>query len=211
MQSSGRLLVIGTFAVGLLMASGAWWYNYSQTRRAAGFWGAGDAMLLIAGPRVELLTLGPPPAEPGADSPAQPPKEAGQDGPVPEDPAQEDPAQDGPVQEGLVAGRETSAAFELTGKPGLVHMRHALTYDANFDWAATHQQPLPAHPEWSYALRFTGPRGALVVLAPADFTRIGRVSEGGGAIDVVPCPRLGPVLRKYLEQPDVGALPADPR
>ncbi|HYO23402.1 MAG TPA: hypothetical protein VEQ85_00475 [Lacipirellulaceae bacterium] len=226
MQSSGRLLVIGTFAVGLLMAGGAWWYNYSQTRRAADFWGAGDAMLLIGGPRVELLTLEPPAAAPGNASASPPPEGQaeeghGQEGHAQEGGAREGHAQDGQAQErqaqeghareGLIAGRRPARAFELTGKPGLVHMRHALTYDANFDWAGATQEQLPARPDWSYALRFTGPRGALVVLAPADFTRIGRVADGGGAVDVVPCPQLGPVLLKYLQQPDVGALPADPR
>src|SRR5262245_10461703 len=101
MQVSGKLLILITLAIGLTMAGGAWYYNYNQSRLTAQFWGARDAALLVGGDKVELLELADPPA-------------------------------DGSLPTGggdVLAGRAAMRTVDLTGKPGLVHLRYALTYD----------------------------------------------------------------------------------
>ena len=176
MQVSGKLLVLTTIGISVLMAGGSWWYNYSQSRRAAQFWGRDAAALLVASDKVELLEL------------AHLPPAAGDEGST----------------EGAVA-----KTVDLTGKPGLVHLRHALTYDANFEWdLCVHYGP-KAGPGWKYALRFTKGDRELVVLFPDDFTCLGRRLESG-TLDLVPCPQLGPVMLKYLSKENVGALPPAP-
>jgi hypothetical protein len=163
MSVAGKSIVLGTFAVGFLMAGGAWWYHYAESRRAAKFWGADGAALLVGSAQVTLVELG------------------------------------APSDEG-VAGRAAKQEFDLTEKKGLVHLRHALTYDANFEWEARGRQSLAEGAGWTFAMRFTKDGRELVVLFTRDFTRLGRVLDADGVaeVDVLPCPRLGPVIVKYM-------------
>jgi hypothetical protein len=180
MHVSGKILVFSTFAIGLAMAAGAWWYNYQQSYRTAEFWGR-DAGLLVGASEVALLEFGDAQAE---GSPA----------------------------------RQVVREVKLTDKPGLVHLRYALVYDADFAWDERRQQTLDAG-DWPYALRFTkGDRQALVLFSRA-FDRLGRMTTdaagGEGEIEVLPCPRLGPAVVEYLgkvgvklgDQPDIAAPP----
>ena len=63
------------------------------------------------------------------------------------------------------AGRKVVRKFVLTDKPGLVHLRHSLTYDGNFSWDHRRTEQFgggddwPRNPEfsadeWPYALQF---------------------------------------------------------
>jgi hypothetical protein len=58
-------------------------------------------------------------------------------------------------------------------------------------------------PTWRYALRFSQGDDRLDVLLAGDFGRLGNVDADGAHVEVVPCPRLAPVLLRYLT--DVGA------
>ncbi len=58
MQVSGRLLIVVTVGLALVMSGGAWWYHYQESRRAAAFWGVTGARLLTMAPTVEFLELG---------------------------------------------------------------------------------------------------------------------------------------------------------
>ena len=163
MQVAGKFIVLGTFALGFLMAGGAWWYHYTESRRAAEFWGADAVALLVGSSDVTLLELGEPSTE-------------------------------------GVVGRAAKQKFDLTEKKGLVHLRHSLTYDADFAWDQRRREPLADGADWTFAMRFNKGQRELVVLFTRDFARIGRVVDADGAaeVDVLPCPRLGPVLVKYL-------------
>jgi hypothetical protein len=174
MQVPGKILVLATFAVGLALAAGAWWFNYLQSYRAAQFWRGGDAGLIVGGPVVTLFELG----------------DAGSDG---------------------VLGRAVIRKYSLTDKPGLAHLRHALTYDANFDWGqrrvesfgTSEDGPHNLHfavDDWPYALEFARGDRKAVVLFPRKFNELGRPldSDAGPKIDVLPCPHLGPVILRYL-------------
>jgi len=59
MRSSGKLVVLSIFAVALLMAAFAWWWNRQQGRRALEFWGKDSALAIRDGKKVELLRLRP--------------------------------------------------------------------------------------------------------------------------------------------------------
>lgn len=171
MQVAGKLFVLGTFALGLLMAGGAWWYHYTESRRAAQFWGAEGAALLVGNSQVTFTELGAP-------------------------------------SDDSLADRAAKQKFDLTEKKGLVHLRHALTYDANFDWDGRKREPLADGAAWSFAMRFTADRRELVVLFNRDLTRLGHVldAEGTVEVDVLPCPRLGPVIAKYLGEVGVSVV-----
>lgn len=180
----GKWLVLATFAIGLAMAGGAWWYQYNQARRSAEYWGHSAASLLVGNSTVKLVELG-------------------------------DPSDDG-VAGRVVAGRAVVREVDLTQAKGLVHLRHSLTYDDNFDWERRELVPLTADEDWAFALVFSRTGGTqangslgereLVVLFPRDFTQMGRVVEydRGPEVDVLPCPRLGPVIVKYLGEVGVG-------
>jgi hypothetical protein len=165
MQVSGRLLVLSTFAIGLTMAVGAWWYNRSQSMRAAQFWGKQDAQLIVGAETVELLTL------------------------IAADEAAADDYQP------RVAGRAIASRFDLSKQRGLVHLRHALTFDDNFTWDALDRDA--SAEGWRRALRFAQGNRELVVLFPEDFGRLGRIAADD-RIEALPCPRLGPSITEYL-------------
>jgi len=170
-QIPGKILVLATFGIGVAMAVGAWWYNYQQSYRAAEFWGSHDAALLVGNSQLKLLSLvDRPVAEPSTANPTTQ----------------------------VIAGRAAVDEADLTGKPGLVHLRHALTYDANFTWDQRRSAP-EATIDWAYALRFfKADATPLVVLFTRDFAQLGRVDADGRVVDSLPCPKLGPVIREYL-------------
>lgn len=102
-----------------------------------------------------------------------------------------------------IAGRPVSDKFDLSEKRGLIHLRYALTQDADFDWDEVKSTPAPAGPEWRYAMRFSLDDDRLDVLFTEDFAKLGKLTDDGEQIDVLPCPRLAPSIEHYLS--DVGA------
>jgi hypothetical protein len=199
MQVSGKILVLTTFAIGLAMAGGAWWYNYQQSRLTAEFWGSQNAILIVGGQKVELLELDEPfdPAEAPETAADALGDDAKDDADAPADDFKE-----------LLAGRMILRTVDITTKPGAVHLRHALTYDDNFSWGEEQSEPLIGDSDWKYALRFIKGDQTAIVLFSASFTRLGRLDESAREVAVLPCPRLGPVFVTYLSMKDVGALPA---
>jgi hypothetical protein len=172
MQISGRVIILATFGLAVAMSGGAWWYHYTQVRHAAAFWGSPDARLLVRGPEVTFFELGDLSDEP-----------VGKD------------AQS-------IAGRSVISTSDLSGKQGLVHLRHALYQDSNFQWESRRREPIDAADDWVYAVRFADGHEAMTALFPRDFSRVGRVS--GGELDVLPSPRMSDSVRRYLT--DIGAV-----
>jgi hypothetical protein len=203
MQVSGKILVLTTFAIGFAMAGGAWWYNFQQSRLTAAFWGPQNAVLIVGSDKVELLEVGEPfdPAE-------EPEPETGAGAAADSDDAGDSPADE--TRE-LLAGRRVLRTVDITTKPGVIHLRHALTYDDNFTWGEEQNEPLVGDSDWKYALRFTKGEQATIVLFTANFTRLGHLDEAKREVAILPCPRLGPVFVTYLSMKDVGALPAPTR
>jgi hypothetical protein len=179
---SGKLLVFATFAIGIALAGGAWWYNYQQSYRTAEFW-RGAAALLVSGNEITLFELGNSVNSENSDSDSGP------------------------------AGRAVVRKFVLTDRPGLVHLRHSLTYDGNFSWDQRRKEPFgggdewPHNPkfgadDWPYALQFKRGDEELVVWFTRSIDELGRVydSDAGPEVDVLPCPHLGPVILDYLSK-----------
>jgi hypothetical protein len=170
MQISGRVIIIGAFALALSMSGGAWWYHYTQVRQAAAFWGSPGGRLLVRGPEITFFELG--------DSESVPPA----------------------VEK--IAGRKVLASRDLSGKPGLVHLRHALYQDASFVWEGRKREPVDASGDWAYAIRFAEGEQAMTVLFPRSFERVGKVD--GSNVEVLPAPRIAQSVRRYLT--DIGAI-----
>jgi hypothetical protein len=104
-------------------------------------------------------------------------------------------------------GRPVAEEFDLTNKPGLVHLRYALTQDANFDWSGLRTVPLADPGDWAYALRFTDGTHTTYVLLERELRRLGVVDLGPGTIKSVPCPRLAAKLERYLSDVEAPLAP----
>jgi hypothetical protein len=58
MQLRGRTVVLGIFALAILMAAGAWWRRLQESRHAAEFWGERSVPLVVGNTKVSFLVLG---------------------------------------------------------------------------------------------------------------------------------------------------------
>lgn len=166
------------------MAGAAWWHSYNETDESARFWGKQDATLLLRSPALELLRL----AEPAR---TENPRSADSNG----EQALTLPGQR--VGEWSVVERQ-----DLSGAPGLVHFRHALTYDDNFQWPP--RTARASQFDAAYALRFADGARELILLLPRDFSELGRLDPDRQRVVALPCPRMAASLTKYLR--DIGAL-----
>jgi hypothetical protein len=121
-----------------------------------------------------------------------------------------EPGGDGPHD------RRVIREFDLTGKQGLVHLRHAITYDANFDWDSRRQEPVGAGGAWPYAFEFAaeaeGGQPATVWFS-RKFDAMARAiaTDAEWEFDILPCPRLAPVIPGYLERVGVKLASDEPQ
>ncbi len=172
MQISGRVIILAAFGLAIAMSGGAWWYHYTQVRQAAAFWGSPGGRLLVRGPEVTFYELG--------------------DGTVEETEEEQE----------SIAGRTVASSIDLSGRQGLVHLRHALYQDSNFQWEGRRREPFDAADDWAYAVRFADGGEVMTAIFPRDFSRVGRVD--GEELDVLPSPRISTSVRRYLT--DIGAV-----
>jgi hypothetical protein len=127
MLDRGKLAVLTMFAVALVAATFAWWWNYSRGQRCLEFYGKDAALVIRTAEQVELLELVP-------DSPS--------------------PA-DGSVDR-IQVGSQTYLLHRVTDishAKGLIHARTSIVDDASFRWEA---RPGDCQPRVQYAVRFTG-------------------------------------------------------
>lgn len=144
----GRRLVAGLLALALALAVFAVWFQWRQTRRCLGYYGAEQARRIQASPRVELWTL-------ARDAPG------GGPAPVAADTTGHCGAPD------RLAPRP-QRRLDVSRAPGLVHLRRGLVEDANFDWQAS--GPAGETDCWDVALAFYDSASAAV---PAGVVLVG--------------------------------------
>lgn len=96
-----------------------------------------------------------------------------------------------------IAGRPVLWKRDVSGAPGLVHLRHALTQDRNYRWSEVRADG-PA-PTWSLAIRFGQGGDALTILFDRDFAYIGRLGPDG-EIRYVDSQPMQATLQKYFAE-----------
>jgi hypothetical protein len=101
-----------------------------------------------------------------------------------------------------IADRPIASMSDLSDKQGLVHLRHALYQDSNFQWEGRRREAADAANDWKYAVRFGDGDAQMTALFPRDFSRVGHLT--GDEIDVLPSPRISASVQRYLT--DIGAL-----
>jgi len=160
-SNRGKAVIVGIFVVALLMSGYAWWHQFQQSRRCRDFFGTRAVQLIRLAPKVELLRLEQKSA---LSSDSQPP-------------------------EGILRiGNDTvliSRHVEITGTAGLLHARHALLQDMNYQWDTSRSD---CTSQWSFALRFSQ-NGEDVTLAFD--TECNRVALNG-------TDRTGPLLPELM-------------
>lgn len=145
-SNRGKAVIAGIFLLALVLSGYAWWHQFQQSRRCRQFLGTETVKLIRLAPRVDLLRLEPRAAAAGsATQPA------------------------GILRIGgatlLIAKR-----VEITRVPGLLHARHALLQDPNYQWDAP---PTDCLSQWSLALRFEQDGEAVIVAFDPHCNRIG--------------------------------------
>jgi len=145
-SNRGKAVIAGIFLMALLLSGYAWWYQFQQGRRCREFLGTEAVRLIQLAPQVELLRLEQKSA--GTDTSHRP--------------------------EGILRiGGTTvlvSQHVEITGTPGLVHARHALLQDLNYQWDAS---PSDCVSRWSFALRFSQHGEDVIIAFDTQCNRIG--------------------------------------
>jgi hypothetical protein len=180
-QISGRVIILTIFGIGLTLSAGAWWYHYIGARQAAAFWGSPAGRLIVRGPEVTFYELGELAVEDASEESAD------------------------EATRKRIAGRIVESKIDLSGKPGLIHLRHVFTQDSNFQWEGRTREPVGAESDWAYAVRFGEGDLETLVLFRRDFERIGNLD--GEEVDTLPAPRIAKPVTQYLK--DIGALNLD--
>ena len=121
----GKYAILAVLVLGLVGATGGWWYRGQLQRNAITFLGADNATLIQEAPSVILLQLEP------ADASGL----GGEEQPL------------------AVADREFTVTNRVeTGRaPGLIHLRQSLINDRSYNWQ---QSAAGCEPQWKYAIRF---------------------------------------------------------
>jgi hypothetical protein len=145
-SNRGKAVIVGIFVVALLLSSYAWWHQFHQGRRCREFFGTKAVQLIRLAPEVELLRLEKKSATASDSSP--------------------------PL--GILRiGSDTvliSRHVDITETPGLLHARHALLQDLNYQWDTTHADCVS---QWSFALRFVEDREDVIIAFDTQCNRIG--------------------------------------
>lgn len=176
MQRSGTKLVLGLACLALVAGVASWSYQYGATHQSTRFWG-NEASSLIARPsEVEFYRL-----------------------------ELADSAEDSGETDRLslklgkpYVGIQTRV---LTKERGMVHCRHALMTDRNYEWTS---QPEPNEVDWRWGMRFhDGQTVAMVVLAK-DLATIGLVDQSRSPqVRTLSCQPMAETLRDYFRNVDL--------
>ncbi|MEQ8211812.1 MAG: hypothetical protein RH917_18590 [Lacipirellulaceae bacterium] len=174
-EVSGRLVFLSCLGLAAIIGLGGAWYRVSTTDDCVRFWGVEGSQLIVGEGEAELLEFKPMDGEDASEA----------SGPEPANPA--------------LAGFAVTARHVLTGKPGMVHFRNALTLDRYFDWTRLESVPLAESQErWQQALVFSGGEKQLTILLDEGYQNWGRLGEDGETVDVVPAVNLDRMTREYI-------------
>jgi hypothetical protein len=134
MQFNGKLVTIILVALGLGMASFAWWFQFSRGQRALAYWQGENAAVIRHGTAAELLVL---------QAPSEQSQGEGE-------------------QWLLIDGSKVRIVqrVRLNDAPGFVHARHALIDDGSYQW----EQAAAGEVSWSHALEFENEAGRQVTV-----------------------------------------------
>ena len=176
MKQSGTKLVVGLTCLALAAGALSWWYHFGARHRATEFWGGVAAPLIARPSQVEVLELFESASDPRGDWSLR-----------------------------LDLGRPYGAAGirELSQARGMVHLRHALMSDLNYQW---NEVPQPQSIDWRWCLRFHDSQGEALVVLAEDLATIGLVVGGGEQVQVVSCRPMVDSLQHYFE--DLGLISA---
>ncbi|QDT01446.1 hypothetical protein [Adhaeretor mobilis] len=96
-------------------------------------------------------------------------------------------------------GFKVVARHELTGKPGMVHFRNAMTLDRNFHWNEQREEQISTNPDrWRQALVFSGGEQQLTILLDQGYKHWGRVTGDGQSVLVTPAVNLDRMTSEYF-------------
>ena len=128
----GQIVIVLIVGVAVAMAGYTCWHHYRKGYQALQFWGQQSATLIRHAPQVELLKLS---GNRQADDEVSLGKAASQS-------VLRIGEQDVPVLQ----------RDDISTMRGLVHARHTLIVDRNFDWQQSVPDPVV---DWDFALRFS--------------------------------------------------------
>ena len=109
MPNSGKLVLVGMFALAVVLASIAVWHRRESTRRPLAFWGADAAGLIAGSSQAKLLVLTKPDSESHSDD---------------------------SFVEHRGDRLAVESRHDLAEIRGMVHLRAAFVEDASFSWDA---------------------------------------------------------------------------
>ena len=176
MKNSGTKLVLGLACLALVAGLASWSYRYRTTHQSTRFWGPKAAMLIARPSEAEFFQLGL------ADSAE-----------IPDDQA----------SWSLDLGRKYLGfgTRELTHMRGMVHFRHALMTDANYDWTS---KPNPQDIDWRWGMKFYDDQTQAIVVLAEDLATIALVDEAGNSpTKALSCQPMAETLRAYFGTVDI--------
>ena len=148
MLDRGKLAVLAMFALAIVAAGFAWWWNYQRGQKCLAFYGADAALLIRTGEDVVLLELVP-------DRPDYTPKSV----------------------DTLKVGQETYRLYRATTiskAKGLIHARTSLVDDASYFWDGGLAN---CQPQVQFAVRF-GDHSPATVAFDFGCQRVWHVEQG---------------------------------
>ncbi len=161
---AGTKLVVALAILALALGVGSWWYRFESAHQSTAFWGPEAAELIGTPSQVTAITLVP--------------------------------AVEG-VEEASVELLEvddveylTVNVHDVTNVPGMVHLRHSLLTDSNYDWSAKVEEPV-----WGRCLQFSEADQEAGLLFTEDFTVVGLLE--GDRVRAVDCRPMAETLLEY--------------
>lgn len=173
MMNRGIWAIATMFCLGLILAGGSVLYHFAKGRKSLAFWGAADAQIIRHAPHVTLLKLGPAPDGSTASAPDAAVEEGDSPTPVAD-------AKASLLIDDVPHAIERELSIDQAR--GLVHARHALIIDANYNWPATQTIADQPAARWTHALRFEKGERSVTLLFDFEQSRIRRLEPNKEAI-----------------------------
>lgn len=175
MNRTSKPLILGLFALCVAAAAFSWWFRFHATYHAVRFWGANGCLAIRDASQVYAIRV-------------MELDDAANGGPVDVIGSQLD--SDGTAGSKIAARSLRDSGFqavswcEVSGHPGLTHLRNALLQDRSFEWQ---QDATMEEIHWDRGLCFHDSvrSHTCVVLLSADFHYVGWLADGDGGNDAV--------------------------